>query len=104
MKTAGKRLSQPRTLRLGKCVNGVLSIAMADGRGERDAYWITKRPSAWGRAFRIDRVSIEPGEDNGYDVLLDDRQGHSCTCKGFSFKSKCKHVAALLTLTTLGIL
>src|SRR5689334_10999963 len=53
-------------------------------------YWLTRCPSDFGRAFRLEKSSIDGGE--GYDVLLDPPAGDSCTCPGHTYGGYCKHV------------
>jgi hypothetical protein len=48
-------------------------------------YWLTRQPSDFGRAFRLEKSPVDGG-----DVLLDPA-GDSCTYSGHTYGGYCKH-------------
>jgi hypothetical protein len=65
------------------------------------AYRLTKLPSDFGHAYRLDKADQGDGQPETYDVLLDGERS-SCECKGFLRWHHCKHVESLTTLRQLG--
>src|SRR5262249_4512871 len=97
LKIRKPRAKPERTMRIGKLINGVLSLAIADGRGEHDAYLIRQIPTDWGRGFEITNVAPKPGDEAVYHLHIDESLGDSCTCPGHTYKGKCKHLDAVKT-------
>jgi hypothetical protein len=74
--------------------------------------WITKDDETYGYVltpltseiggvgYRLGKASAD-GCTEEYDVLLHGRET-SCTCPGHTYRSKCKHVDALLALISAG--
>jgi hypothetical protein len=62
--------------------------------GQAQGYWVHPAPSAWGMAYRLDKDGMLPGEDSGYDVLIENEQDASCTCPGHTYGGYRKHVDA----------
>ena len=56
------------------------------------------------RNQKLDKFYTEEAseDDRTYHVHLDKELGDSCTCKGYVYRSKCKHVDAIKTLVALG--
>jgi hypothetical protein len=92
-----------RSLRVSDEVNGLRALALTTG-GATVSYYLKEIPVDFGRGFQLDKFYTEgAGEDDRtYHVHLDKELGDSCTCKGFVYRSKCKHVDALKTLVALG--
>jgi hypothetical protein len=67
--------------------------------GKAFYYWLTKRPSDFGRAFRLEKSSIDGSE--GYDLLFDS-DGDSCTCPGHTYGGYCKHLDCVRALLAAG--
>jgi hypothetical protein len=63
-------------------------------------YRVTPLPSQFGTAFRLQKVVT--GNET-YDVLLDGRES-SCTCKGNTYRGRCKHVDGLTILRQRGLI
>jgi hypothetical protein len=99
-----------RRMNLGTPVNGVYPLLITVGEGERAkrfGYYLEALPADFGVAFRLTKLAhqVEEGHDPYYDVLLDPRGHHSCTCLGnlrWGHKTRCKHVAALAALVAGG--
>src|SRR6516162_5908078 len=66
--------------------------------GVETLYYLESVPSDFGVAFRLTKVKGEwdglQRLDEPYDVLLSSNES-SCTCKGHTYRSHCKHVDAL---------
>jgi hypothetical protein len=95
--------SSLRSLRISDAINGVRTLVVTQD-GERTFYDLKEIPTDFGRGFRLDKCAEGTGSDrdsNSYDVHLDEQLGDSCTCRGWCYKSKCKHVAAVKTLIQL---
>jgi hypothetical protein len=92
-----------RFLKIGDAVDGLRLLALTKD-GETKSYYLKEIPVDFGRGFQLDRFhSEEANEDERqYHVHLDKELGNSCTCKGYVYSSKCKHVDALKTLVALG--
>jgi hypothetical protein len=69
--------------------------------GEETLYYLEPISSDFGNAFRLTKVKGEWDGlrrlDEPYDVLLNGRES-SCTCKGHTYRGRCKHVDGLTTL------
>ena len=102
---ARKVSSTVRSLRISDPINGVRTLVITQD-GERTFYDLREIPcDIGGRGFRLDKCAEGTGSDReaaSYDVHLDDALGHSCTCKGWCYKAKCKHVDAAAALVRLG--
>ena len=75
--------------------------------GERCGYMLKEIPVDFGRGFRLEKYAAGTGSDKdeaGYDVHLDEQLGDSCTCKGHTYKGKCKHTDAVRFLVSRGTL
>jgi len=68
--------------------------------GEAAHYWVDPMPSDWGIAYRLEKPGFE-GTDT-YDVLLENEQDGSCTCKAGTYHGFCKHQEALRALYRAG--
>jgi SWIM zinc finger len=104
-KTAAKGKGKvQRSLRIGAAVDGVRGLVITDSKGERCGYSLREIPVDFGRGFQLDKFEMEQAaaDDRTYHVHLDAELGDSCTCKGFIYRSKCKHVDAVKTLVALG--
>ena len=96
--------STVRSLRISDPINGVRTLVITRD-GDRVFYTLRELAVDFGRGFRLDKCAGGTGSDreaDSYDVHLDDALGHSCTCKGWCYKAKCKHVDALAALGKLG--
>ena len=104
-KTAAKGKGKvQRSVRIGAAVNGVRGLVITDSKGERCGYSLREIPVDFGRGYQLDKFEMEQADENDctYHVHLDAELGDSCTCKGFCYRSKCKHIDALKTLVALG--
>lgn len=92
-----------RSLRISDAVDGLRALALTKD-GATVNYYLKEIAVDFGRGFQLDKFYTEgAGEDDRtYHVHLDKELGDSCTCKGFVFRSKCKHVDALKTLVAVG--
>jgi hypothetical protein len=90
---------QQRTATLATMTNGDALLLLAAG-GVTTGYKLRPAASAFGRAFWLGKYS-EDGDGEEYDVLLHGPET-SCTCKGNTYRGKCKHVDALTKLIQLG--
>src|ERR1700677_4944137 len=99
-----KQSKSKRSVRIGAAVDGVRGLVITDAKGERCGYSLREIPVDFGRGFQLDKFEMEqaPDDDKTYHVHLDAELGDSCTCKGFVYRSKCKHVDAMKTLVALG--
>ncbi len=62
-------------------------------------YHLSRLPCPWGEAFRWTKLGRTPeGEPDHYDVVMDERNGHTCECKGYLRHGHCKHIDALRAL------
>ena len=96
--------SSVRSLRISDPINGVRTLVITRD-GDRVFYTLRELAVDFGRGFRLDKCAGGTGSDreaDSYDVHLDDALGHSCTCKGWCYKAKCKHVDAVAALVRLG--
>ena len=101
---ARKVSSSVRSLRISDPINGVRTLVITRD-GDRVFYTLRELAVDFGRGFRLDKCAEGTGSDreaDSYDVHLDDALGHSCTCKGWCYRSKCKHVDAAAALVKLG--
>ena len=101
---ARKVSSAVRSLRISDPINGVRTLVITRD-GDRVFYTLRELAVDFGRGFRLDKCAGGTGSDreaDSYDVHLDDALGHSCTCKGWCYKAKCKHVDAAAALVRLG--
>jgi hypothetical protein len=66
-------------------------------------YWLSRLPTDFGAAFRLERLAPVGDEPAAYDVLLAEGGGApSCECKGFFRWGRCKHADGLLALLQAG--
>jgi len=97
--------SSVRSLRISDPINGVRTLVITRD-GDRVFYTLKEiECQIGGRGFRLDKCAGGTGSDreaDSYDVHLDAQLGNSCTCKGWCYKAKCKHVDALAALGKLG--
>ena len=93
-----------RSLRIGNAVNSVRGLVITDAKGVRCGYSLREIPVDFGRGFQLDKFEMEQAadDDKTYHVHLDAQLGDSCTCRGYVYKSKCKHLDAVKTLVALG--
>jgi hypothetical protein len=67
------------------------------------AYKLTRLPSDFGAAYRLDKAIQGDGQEESYDVCLLEGGRSSCECKGhLRHKTECKHIAALALLVKQG--
>jgi hypothetical protein len=92
-----------RSLRIGSALNGLRALSLRKD-GATVNYYLREIPVDFGRGFQLDKFYSEASEDGQevYHVHLDKELGDSCTCKGFVYRSKCKHIDAIKTLVALG--
>jgi hypothetical protein len=92
-----------RALRISDAVDGLRALALTKD-GATVSYYLKEIPVDFGRGFQLDKFYTEQADEDErtYHVHLDKELGDSCTCKGFVYRSKCKHVDALKTLVALG--
>jgi hypothetical protein len=92
-----------RSLQVRDAVNGLRALALTKD-GATVSYYLKEIPVDFGRGLQLDKFYTEGvGEDDRtYHVHLDKELGDSCTCRGFIYRSRCKHVDALKTLVALG--
>jgi hypothetical protein len=96
--------SSLRSLRVSDAIHGVRTLVITQD-GDRTFYDLKEIGVDFGRGFRVDKCAEGTGSDrdsSGYDVHLDAQLGDSCTCKGHTYKGKCKHVDSIKTLVNLG--
>jgi hypothetical protein len=68
---------------------------------EQTGYYLETIPADFGAGFRLEKFACDGGEL--YYVNLDPDSGtNSCTCKGHSYRGRCKHVEALAVLRKAG--
>jgi hypothetical protein len=66
-------------------------------------YWLSRLPSDFGAAFRLEKFAPAADEPAAYDVLLAEGDGHhSCECQGFLRWGHCKHLESLAALRKAG--
>jgi hypothetical protein len=67
-------------------------------------YWVTPLASDWGLAYRLEKAGeeVKDGEEDTYDVLLENEQDGSCTCPAGVYHGFCKHQDALRALLAEG--
>jgi hypothetical protein len=104
--TKGRKIksSSLRSLRISDAINGARTLVITRD-GDRVFYTLRELAVDFGRGFRLDKCAEGTGSDpegDSYDVHLDEALGHSCTCKGWCYKGKCKHVDAAAALVRLG--
>ena len=96
-----KAVKPARTIRLALAPlpssPGVVTIT---ARGKTADYLLSRIPSDFGEAFRLDKFPPQGGEV--YHVLLSDGGTHSCECKGFLRWGRCKHADGLAALKRAG--
>jgi hypothetical protein len=95
-----------RSLRIGQPTNGVRALVITQD-GERCGYFLKELAVDFGRGFEMTKFDCDDGSDASertYHVHLDAQLGDSCTCKGFTYKSHCKHLDACKKLVALGAL
>jgi hypothetical protein len=99
-KTRKTTKQQPRSAKLMQLPGGslILWLTVAD---QTQAYSVTPLASDFGAAFHLHKADRGDGQTELYDVLLHGRQS-SCTCKGNTYRGKCKHVEALTALVQSG--
>ena len=106
-KTRKPRIKPQRTLRVGAPTNGVVAVAVTEGK-ETTGYYVRELEVDFGRGFKVEKFDTDEGSDpesRSYDVHLDTQLGDSCTCRGFLFHKHgkpCRHIAAVNTLIQLG--
>jgi hypothetical protein len=96
--------SAVRSLRISDPIHGVRTLVITRD-GDRVFYTLRELAVDFGRGFRLDKCAGGTGSDReaaSYDVHLDAQLGNSCTCKGWCYKSKCKHVDAAAALVRMG--
>ena len=96
--------SSLRSLRISDAINGARTLVITRD-GDRVFYTLRELAVDFGRGFRLDKCAGGTGSDreaDSYDVHLDDALGHSCTCKGWCYRSKCKQVDAAAALVKMG--
>jgi hypothetical protein len=101
---ARKVSSAVRSLRISDPINGVRTLVITRD-GDRVFYTLRELAVDFGRGFRLDKCAGGTGSDReaaSYDVHLDEALGHSCTCKGWCYQAKCKHVDAAAALVKMG--
>ena len=93
------RAKPARTIRLALAPlpssPGVVSIT---ARGKAADYLLSRIPSDFGDAYRLDKFPPQGGEV--YHVLLG--ESPSCECKGFLRWGRCKHADGLAALKRAG--
>ena len=103
--TTNRKVSKSlRSLRIGEATNGVRPLVITQD-GERCDYHLRELTVDFGRGFEMTKFETDQGSDadeRRYHVHLDNHLGDSCTCKGHSYQSKCKHVDAIKVLIQLG--
>jgi hypothetical protein len=95
------RKQQPRTLRLTTV--GKLDVLWLTAGKLTTAYKLTRLPSDFGAAYRLDKAIQGDGQAQSYDVCLLDGGRSTCECLGhLHHKTECKHIASLWLLTKQG--
>jgi hypothetical protein len=75
-------------------------LAVSVGKAKPTYYYLRCLPTDFGRAFRLEKFSIQGGES--YDVLLDCDKS-TCECLGhLRWQTWCKHIQALRQLESAG--
>ena len=96
-----RRVKPARTIRLALAPlpssPGVVTIT---ARGKAADYLLSRLPSDFGEAFRLEKFPPQGGEV--YHVLLSADGKHSCECKGFLRWGRCKHADGLAALKRAG--
>jgi hypothetical protein len=68
---------------------------------EQTGYYLEAIPADFGTGFKLEKFACDGGEL--YQVNLDPDAGtNTCTCKGHSYRGRCKHVEALAVLRKAG--
>jgi hypothetical protein len=65
-------------------------------------YWVAPVPSDWGLAYHVDKDGCPFSDEHSHDVLIENEQGGSCSCKGFAAYGHCRHLDALRSLLAAG--
>jgi hypothetical protein len=92
-----------RRLSVGPLTNGLRTLLLKIN-GATFGYYLREIPVDFGRGFELDKFQTEAvdADEQTYHVHLDAQLGDSCTCKGHTYRSKCKHLDAVKTLLRLG--
>ncbi|HEY7328760.1 MAG TPA: hypothetical protein VH592_14050 [Gemmataceae bacterium] len=99
--TTKRNTHQPvRSATLGTLTNGKTVLWLSEDGQVKNGYTLTALASDFGSAYRLGKAGVG-GCSQDYDVLLCGRET-SCTCPGHSYRSKCKHVDAVLALIAAG--
>src|SRR5438309_2055248 len=97
MNTLTKKTRQVKTsnrsLSVGPLTNGVRTLLLTKDE-ITTGYYLREIPVDFGRGFQLDKFLTEEADEDErtYHVHLDAELGDSCTCKGYVYRSKCKHV------------
>jgi hypothetical protein len=74
--------------------NAVVNITVGK---ETDSYTVDRIAADWGQAFAVAKF----GTEDSYHVNLDG-EGRTCSCKGFTRWSRCKHADGMAVLVKAG--
>jgi hypothetical protein len=100
MTTTKQRKTTERKANLSTMTDGSLLLGLTVGDATT-LYLVRPLPSDFGAAFQLTKAWNGTTGGEQYDVLLHGRES-SCTCKGNTYRGKCKHVEALTKLQQLG--
>ena len=95
--------SSVRSLRVSDAINGARTLVITRD-GERVFYTLRELAVDFGRGFSLTKCCEGTGSDREADAYHVNVDGacDSCTCKGWCYKAKCKHVDAAAALVRLG--
>ncbi|HEY7330140.1 MAG TPA: SWIM zinc finger family protein [Gemmataceae bacterium] len=95
-RTCKPRQKPERSATLSTTNNGKMVLWLTQG-GDARAYILSQVQGY----ILLGKADNGDGHMEGYQIFFDD-YGTTCTCKGFEFRSKCKHVEALQALIAAG--
>ena len=94
-----------RSLRISDAINGMRTLVITRD-GDRVFYTLKEIPADFGRGFTLTKCAAGTGSDREADAYHVNVDGacDSCTCKGHTYRDRCKHADALRFLLARGTL
>jgi len=59
----------------------------------RSIYTVNGKEIAQPKFIKTERVKVTGSKGDQYTVMIEDGTATSCTCPGFAFRNKCRHLA-----------
>jgi hypothetical protein len=101
MTKTSKRARKPQARSMRLTTIGTADVLWLTVGKLTTAYKLTRLPSDWGTAYRLEKAIQGNGQQEQYDVLLDGART-SCECHGNLRWNRCKHVESLQALVKQG--